>query len=97
MEAIQEVAPAAGEAVPAETAEEIAAPEKPLEEIFTLKPEMLQPVAAAPEEEEDQADKKKGKKKKNKAVEIVFDEDLAKTIAKKKHKRGGEDNPDEWE
>jgi hypothetical protein len=95
-EAVQEAAPAAGEAVKIEAAEEPAAPEKPLEEIFTLKPEMLQPVAVATEEEEDESDKKKGKKKKKKAVEIVFDEDLEKTVAKKKHKRGGEDLLDEW-
>jgi len=34
--------------------------------------------------------KKKGKKKKKKVVEIVYDEDLDKAIAKKKHKRGDE-------
>jgi N utilization substance protein A len=62
--------------------------QKPLEEIFTLRPDMLQPVAAAVDEDEDEADKKKGKKKKKKVVEIVYDEDLEKAIAKKKHKRG---------
>lgn len=97
-EAVPGTPPAEGEAVKVETGEtEAVAAEKPLEEIFVLKPEMLQPVAAAPEEEDDESDKKKGKKKKNKAVEIVFDEDLDKTIAKKKHKRGGEDVLDEWD
>jgi len=62
---------------------------KPLEEIFTLKPDMLQPVAVATEDDDDESDKKKGKKKK-KVVEIVYDEDLEKAIAKKKHKRGDE-------
>jgi len=64
--------------------------ERPLEEIFALKPDMLRPVTAATEEEEDDSDKKKGKKKKKKAVEVVYDEDLDKTIAKKIHKRGDE-------
>jgi len=56
-EGVQEAVPAAGEAMKVEAGEELVAPEKPLEEIFTLKPEMLQPVAAAPEEEEDESDK----------------------------------------
>jgi hypothetical protein len=63
---------------------------KPLEEIFTLKPDMLQPVATTTEEDEDESDKKKGKKKKKKVVEVVYDEDLNKTVAKIKHKRGDE-------
>ncbi len=99
-EAAAEAAPveATAEAVPS-TAEAVAEPQaaeaggaeavseqKPLEEIFTLKPEMLQPAIAAPEDEEDEQGKKK--KKKKKVVEIVFDEDLDKTIVKKKHKRG---------
>jgi hypothetical protein len=80
-----------GEAVPVseEITEEVVA-EKPLEEIFTLRPDMLKPVAATAEDEEDESDKKKGKKKKKKVVEIVYDEDLEKAIAKKKHKRGDE-------
>jgi transcription termination/antitermination protein NusA len=63
---------------------------RPLEEIFALKPDMLHPETAATEEEEDDSDKKKEKKKKKKVVEVVYDEDLDKTIAKKKHKRGDE-------
>jgi hypothetical protein len=63
---------------------------KPLEEIFALRPDMLQPVSTVSEEEEDESDKKKGKKKKKKVVEVVYDEDLDKTIAKVKHKRGDE-------
>jgi len=65
-------------------------PEKPLEEIFSLRPDMLAPVPAATDEEEDESDKKKDKKKKKKVVEIVYDEDLNKAVAKKKHKRGDE-------
>jgi len=90
-EGLPEPALVEGEAVPvaAEITEE-KVEEKPLEEIFTLRPDMLQPVAATPEDEEDESDKKKGKKKKKKVVEIVYDEDLEKAIAKKKHKRGDE-------
>ena len=86
----------AGEVIPAaaEPVEE-KIEEKPLEEIFTLKPEMLQPVVSAADEDEDESDKKKGKKKKKKVVEIVYDEDLDKAIAKKKHKRGDEGWEDE--
>jgi hypothetical protein len=64
--------------------------EKPIEEIFTLRPDMLQPVAVVAEDDDDEADKKKDKKKKKKVVEIVFDEVLEKSIALKKHKRGDE-------
>ncbi|HEY5270083.1 MAG TPA: transcription termination factor NusA [Anaerolineales bacterium] len=90
-EVLPEPVLAEGEAAP--VAVEIAeqkVEEKPLEEIFTLKPEMLQPVAVAAEDEDDESDKKKGKKKKKKVVEIVYDEDLDKAIAMVKHKRGDE-------
>jgi N utilization substance protein A len=67
---------------------------KPLEEIFTLRSDMLQPVVVPSEDDEDESEKKKEKekekKKKKKVVEIVYDEDLEKAIAKKKHKRGDE-------
>jgi N utilization substance protein A len=98
IEMVTEVAPAeelpgqvevVGEAVPVTVGlPEDNLAEKPLEEIFSLRPDMLQPVAVAADEEEDESDKKKGKKKKKKVVEIVYDEDLDKAIAKKKHKRG---------
>jgi N utilization substance protein A len=88
-EAVAEAAPVESAAEPvAAGAEEAVVEEKPLEEIFTLKPEMLQPVATVAEDEESEADKAKGKKKKKKAVEIVYDPDRDQTIAKKKHKRG---------
>jgi hypothetical protein len=94
-EGVTEGAPAEGvvEAAPAEgqpiATAEVTGEEKPLEEIFSLKPEMLGPIAVAPEEETEEGDdKKKGKKKKKKVVEIVYDPDRDQTIAKKKHKRG---------
>jgi N utilization substance protein A len=97
---VTEIAPVEGQPEPVEVEPELApaaeetlaeiVAEKPLEEIFSLRPDMLQPVAVAAEDEEDESDKKKGKKKKKKVVEIVYDEDLDKAIAKKKHKRGDE-------
>ncbi len=101
VEAPAEAVPAGAEAAAPELTPEAAGgeasiEEKPLEEIFTLKPEMLQPIAVAPDEDEDSPDKKKAKKKKKKAVEIVYDEDRDQTIAKKKHKRGA-DGMGEWD
>ena len=55
---------------------------------------------AESEEFEDEESQKKGKKssKSKKSRRIEFDEDLGMTIAKKKHKRGGDDEEDwsEW-
>jgi len=95
VETVPSVAPVeiTPESAPAENVEPVVPTEmeeKPLEEIFTLRPDMLQPVAVTTDEDEDESDKKKGKKKKKKVVEIVYDEDLNKAIAKKKHKRTGE-------
>jgi N utilization substance protein A len=98
-EATAEAVPAeasGAEAQPVAAGEEAVAEAKPLEEIFSLKPEMLQPVAATAEDEEEGGDKKKGKKKKKKAVEIVYDPDRDQTIAMKKHKRG-DAGTGEWE
>ncbi|MDP3185447.1 MAG: transcription termination factor NusA [Anaerolineales bacterium] len=96
IEAADEAAPVVQEA----TAEvegiaeaEAAIEEKPLEEIFALKPEMLQPVSVT-EDEEVSSEKKKKKKKKH--VEIVYDPEQDQTIAHKKHKRG-EAGWEEWE
>ncbi len=68
--------------------------EKPLEEIFALKPEMLQPVVVTEDEVESSDAKKKKKKKKH--VEIVYDPEQDQTIAHKKHKRG-DAGWEEWE
>jgi len=60
-----------------------------LEEIFTLRPEVLDTAAMVPDEEEgEESDKKKGKKKKSKHVVITYDEDRDATTATKQHKRG---------
>jgi len=64
-----------------------------LDELFALK-EMFQTGSAEEEEEEEESGdkKKKGKKKKKKHVEIVYDEEIGEVVARKKHKRGGDDD-----
>jgi len=88
------------EEVPAE-AEEVKVPtpvgaieepeeEPSLEELFTLRPEVLESVATDEEEESDEfGDKKKKGKKKSKHVEVTYDPDRDTTLVRKKHKRGG--------
>lgn len=70
-------------------------PEPTLEELFTLRPEVLDNVATDEEEDDSSGDKKKNKKK-SKHVEVTYDPDRDMTIARKKHKRGGDDGWD-WE
>ncbi len=70
-------------------------PEPTLEELFTLRPEVLDNVATDEEEDDSNGDKKKNKKK-SKHVEVTYDPDRDMTIARKKHKRGGDDGWD-WE
>ena len=67
-----------------------------LDELFALK-EMFQTgrIDEDEEEEESSEKKKKGKKKKKKHVEIEYDEEIGEVIARKKHKRGGDDDFDE--
>ena len=63
-----------------------------LDEIFALKPEVLDAVEGSCEEEEegdDKKGKKKGKKKKTN-VQIEYDPDRDLTIVRKKHKHGAE-------
>jgi len=63
-----------------------------LDEIFALKPEVLDAVEGSGEEEEegdDKKGKKKGKKKKTN-VQIEYDPDRDLTIVRKKHKHGAE-------
>ncbi len=91
-----ETAPEAGievetPAVEAEVEEELPVS---LDELFALKPEVLDVTAATTEEEEESdSSGKKGKKKKKKQVEVVYDPDRDVTMVRKKHKRGG----GEWE
>jgi len=91
VEEVEEVI-AVGEAEPAAEAEE----ELPvsLDELFALKPEVLEVTESTEEEEE--GDSKRGKKgkKKKKHVEVEYDPDRDLMMVRKKHKRGGE--PWEW-
>ncbi len=68
--------------------------EPSLEDLFTLRPEVLaNPEVVEEEEEEGDAAGKTGKKKakkKRKSVEVVYDPERDMTLAHKKHKRGGE-------
>lgn len=66
-------------------------------ELFTLKPEILEIEDTEEEEEEEDLDKKgKKKKKKKKYVEVEYDPDRDITVVKRKRKRGG-DWEDDWE
>lgn len=66
-----------------------------LDEIFALKPEVLDMVDTGEEEEEEIPGRKK-KKKKKKFVEMEYDPEKDVTVVKKKRKRGGEDWDDSW-
>jgi len=76
-------------AVQPETSEE----ETSFDELFQLKVDVVVPVEFDEEEEDDSSDKtgkkSKDKKKKKKSVEVSFDPDTDQTVARKKHKRGG--------
>ena len=101
VEVVEEVIPApvedagqveqAAEEVKEEAASVEPEEEPSLEELFTLRPEVLE-TAPTDEEESDELgkDKKKGKKK-GKHVEVVYDPDRDLTLVHKKHKRGGGD------
>lgn len=87
------------ETVPREpVAEEVVPEEEPsLEEIFTLRPEVLTATEYVDEEEEegegDKKDRKKPKGKKGRRfVNVEYDPDKDVTIVRKQHKRGD----DEW-
>jgi len=61
---------------------------RPLEEIFSMRPDMLTPTSI-PVDDEDESDKKKKKKKKH--VKIEYDPDKDMVIATKQRKRDDED------
>ena len=62
-----------------------------LDELFALK-EMFQTGRVEEDKEDSDEKKKKGKKKKKKHVEIEYDEELGEVVARKKHKRGSDDD-----
>jgi len=101
-----EAEPVAAEAVPEEAqpelvepeAEAVAVPEEEpssLDELFALRPDILEfvtPVDSEDEDEDDADRKKKTKKKKKKFVEMEYDPDKDVVVYKKKRKRG-----DDWD
>ncbi len=80
-------------AVEPATAEEEVEPEKEpsLEELFTLRPEVLDTTALSEDEEMEEGGKGKKKGKKNKHVVVTYDPDRDMTVVHKKHKRGTDD------
>ncbi len=75
-----------------EVPEPEAEPEKEpsLEELFTLRPEVLD-TSAILDEDEDETGRVKKKGKKNKHIVVTYDPDRDMTVVRKKHKRGGDD------
>lgn len=67
-----------------------------LDELFALRPEVLDIESVEEEEDEEGGDRKKKKKRKKKFVEMEYDPDQDVMVVKKKRKRGG-DWDDNWE
>lgn len=86
---------AAGEAAAEDENEDVS-----FDELFTLRPEVIDDIPLDEEEEEAPPQpkvKKKGKKaRKSKNIEIEYDPEVGQTIARKKHKRGGSDIWGDW-
>ncbi|RPI34890.1 MAG: hypothetical protein EHM70_01415 [Chloroflexota bacterium] len=99
-----EAAQAEAEAQPVEQAPEAVESQREeeempssLDEIFALKPEILDIPSDDEEEEEDERGKPKKKKKKKKFVEMEYDPEKDAVIVKKKRKRGGAVWDDNWD
>ena len=76
----------------AETIEVEPEKEPSLEELFKLRPEVLDAASVTDDEESEGAGKEKKKgKKKGKHVVVTYDPDRDMTLVQKKHKRGGDD------
>jgi N utilization substance protein A len=67
------------------------------DELFALRPDVLEGVEPEEDEEEEDEDQKKKKKKKKKFVEMTYDPEKDVVIAKKKRKRGGVAWEDDWD
>lgn len=77
---------------PAEVTEELPEKEPSLEELFTLRPEVLDTTGITDEDDSDENGKVKKKgKKKGKHVVVTYDPDRDMTVVEKKHKRGTDD------
>ena len=78
--------------VPAEVTEELSEKEPSLEELFTMRPEVLDTTGITDEDDSEENDKAKKKgKKKGKHVVVTYDPDRDLTVVEKKHKRGTDD------
>ena len=98
-EAAEAAVETAAEAAPAAEGTELDEEDvSSLDEIFALRPEVLE-IGETEEEEEESGDgdRKKKKKKKKKFVEVEYDPDADMMLVKKKRKRGGSEWDDEWE
>ena len=73
-----------------EVVEEVSEEEPSLEEIFTLRPEVLEIASDSDEDDDDSNKDDKKKKKKSKNVEVTYDPDRDMTLVRKKHKRGSD-------
>ena len=107
VEAVEEAAPVTGEALvpgeaaavtePAAIAGEAEEEPSSLDELFALRPEVLEyPASEDDEEQEGEDEDRKKKKKKKKFVEIVYDPDKDVLVMKKKHKHGGTEWEEPW-
>ncbi|MEL7591113.1 MAG: transcription termination factor NusA [Anaerolineaceae bacterium] len=89
LEQVIETAPVENEVAPVES-EEVPEVEPTLEELFTLRPEVLDTTTISEDEDSDESGKGKKKgKKKGKHVVVTYDPDRDTTTVQKKHKRGG--------
>ena len=91
-EEIERVVETAAEEKPVvvEETEVVPEVEPSLEELFTLRPEVLDTAGITEDEESDEISKGKKKgKKKGKHVVVTYDPDRDMTLVQKKHKRGG--------
>ena len=70
--------------------EETPEKEPSLEELFTLRPEVLDTAGITEDEDEENGKTKKKGKKKGKSVVVTYDPDRDMTLVQKKHKRGGD-------
>lgn len=99
VESVTEPEIAEPEPVKEEIAEEEKEEELPvsLEDIFKLKPEMLDMPDDSDDLGEEDSDTKKKKKRRKKFVEVEYDPDKDVTIVRKKHKRSVDDWNDDWD
>jgi N utilization substance protein A len=67
------------------------------DQLFALRPEIMEYEPAEEEDAEEEGDQKKKKKKKKKYTEMVFDPDRNVMVVKKKRKRGDADWNDQWD